>query len=274
MNAPLKTFPRWMGVILVALLCALLILGVWFSRSEDRAVKRAAETRLRAIGRLKADQIAAWRAERLADASVLVESPFFAQGVARFLADARDSYARWFTLRFRSLQLHYHYDHVLLVDPQGRVLLHLVGQASLPDACRTALATALRERKPVLSELYAGAKDSGPNIATIAPIFADNAADASSLGAVILVSDANHFLFPLIQSWPTPSKTAETELIRRDGEAALFLNELRHQPDTALKLRVPLNRTDTPSVMAVTGRQGMFRGRDYRGFEVLAVILP
>ena len=36
------------------------------------------------------------------------------------------------------------------------------------------------------------------------------------------------FLFPLLQAWPTPSTTAETLLVRRDGERVLFTH--RHPP--------------------------------------------
>ncbi len=94
------------------------------------------------------------------------------------------------------------------------------------------------------------------------------------VGAVILVCDASQFLYPAIQSWPTPTKTAETLLVRRDGDHVLFLNDLRHQPDTALKLRIPLSRTDVPTVMAVLGHEGVVMGKDYRGVNVLSVILP
>ncbi len=54
----------------------------------------------------------------------------------------------------------------------------------------------------------------------------------------------------------------------------MFLNDLRHRPDTALRLRIPLSRTDLPASMAVLGQKGIVTGRDYRGVEVVSVILP
>jgi PAS domain S-box-containing protein len=271
MNDAMNAFPRWMAVALAAALLALAIGGAWFYRDQGRAVQHAAEEQLTSIGQLKANQIATWRADRLADAAVMTESPFFAQGVARFLAAPRDANAQPFLFRFRTLQEHY--INILLVDPQGNALLSLTGETEIYEEQTAALGTALRERKPILTELYSGVQTLGPYIRVIAPIFAGAAPDGPPLGAVVLVSDASRFLYPLIQSWPTLSKTAETLLIRRDGQDVLFLNDLRHQPDTALKLRIPLSRTEVPSVMAVLGRQGMFQGTDYRGVEVLAVIL-
>lgn len=86
------------------------------------------------------------------------------------------------------------------------------------------------------------------------------------------MEDAGQHLYPLIQSWPVPSRSAEALLVRRDGADALYLNELRHRKDTALALRVPLDRVEMPAVMAVLGKQGVAEGPDYRGIEVLAVL--
>ena len=108
----------------------------------------------------------------------------------------------------------------------------------------------------------------------VAPVFAGDGQAAQPLGAVVLTSDADQFLYPLIRSWPTPSETAETLLVRRDGDDALFLNDLRNQAGAALKLRIPLSRTDVPAVMAVLGQTGVFDGKDYRGVEVASAILP
>ena len=59
-------------------------------------------------------------------------------------------------------------------------------------------------------------------------------------------------------------------LIRRDGNDALFLNELKYQENTALTLRIPLGSKDTAAVKAALGQVGMVEGVDYRGVYVLA----
>lgn len=122
--------------------------------------------------------------------------------------------------------------------------------------------------------MHSETEDLGPHISVVAPLFPGTGHDQKPLAAVILVSDAAQFLYPLIQSWPTPSKTAETLLIRLDGDNVLFLNELRHRKDMALKLRIPLSRKDLPAIMVVSGLKGMVTGRDYRGVEVVAAIIP
>ena len=51
------------------------------------------------------------------------------------------------------------------------------------------------------------------------------------LGVVVLRTDAQKLLLPMLQTWPTPSPTAETVLVRRDGDEVVFLNELRYRKD-------------------------------------------
>ena len=87
---------------------------------------------------------------------------------------------------------------------------------------------------------------------------------------LVTKTNAASLLYPLIKSWPTPSRTAETLLVRKEGEQALFLNDLRHRPHSALSFERPLALNDLPATQAVLGKQGIFRGEDYRGVEVLA----
>jgi PAS domain S-box-containing protein len=91
------------------------------------------------------------------------------------------------------------------------------------------------------------------------------------IGALLLKIDPERFLYPLIQSWPTPSRSAETLLVRREGNDVVYLNELRHRKGTAIKLRLPIARTELPAVRGALGYAGTFEGVDYRGVPVVAV---
>src|SRR6185312_15310455 len=77
-------------------------------------------------------------------------------------------------------------------------------------------------------------------------------------------------LYPFIQRWPVPSQSAETLLARREGDNAVFLNDLRHVQQAALRLRIPLTRSSLPAVQAILGKEGILRGVDYRGVPVIA----
>jgi PAS domain S-box-containing protein len=273
MHAVPRTFSRWLIAALAMTLIVLLAGGAWIYHAEESAGQQQAEKELAAIAQLKIDQIVNWRGERLGDAALLMESPFLAQAAARFFASPDGEPAAELRNFFHSLRTHYHYADALLVDPQGQVRLSLHTKAH-NGGYRAALTNAFRERKPVFTGLHAETQDSVPHISVVAPLFAPSGPAAPPLGAIILISNASEFLYPLIQSWPTPSTTAETLLVQRDGDSVLFLNDLRHRRDAALKLRIPLSATEVPAVMAVLGRKGYVEGMDYRGVASVAVVLP
>jgi two-component system cell cycle sensor histidine kinase/response regulator CckA len=267
-------FPSWIKISLVLALLALVVGGAWFYRIQEQTMRHEAEQNLTAIARLKADQIAAWRKGQLSEAAALQESVFLIQSVDRFSTDPSSMHAEDLRTRLLILAKQNNYTDILMVNPEGKQLLSLSGDLYHHSGYASVLPTALHKGTPAFIDLHNEPQDPAPHISVVAPLFAGPETAQKPIGALILVSDASQFLYPLIQSWPTPSKTAETLIVRRDGDDVLFLNDLRHQADTALKLRMPLSRTDLPASMAVLGQKGVVMGKDYRGVEVVAAILP
>jgi PAS domain S-box-containing protein len=259
---------------LVLLMLATLGGGVWFYGIQHEAIRIEVNKELTAIAQLKASQIVAWRRDQIEDAASMQAHPFLSKSVISFMAEKSGENERDLRARLRSLADQHGYSDMLLVAPDGKPLLSLVGPVDSHTGYVPALAEALRDRKPAFTELLVESQGAPPHISIIVPLFNGIEPEKDPIAALVLVNDASRFLYPLIQSWPIPSETSETLLVRRDGEDVLFLNDLRHQPDSALKLRIPLSQTDTPAVMAVLGKQGAFQGKDYRGVEVVSVILP
>lgn len=261
----------WAG--LSGAMLALVIGGIWLLRTHEAGLKGRVEEDLVAVARLKVSQIVQWRRERLADAAVLMETPPLAEAIRLWLEkegpDRRDQILAY----FRALAQHYNYNDVSLVDPGGWVRLSLAGyEGRVHEEVLEAMTTAFQLGRPSLTDLHEGPRGLPTHTDVVAPVFLTEGETRRPLAAVVLRNHALDFLYPLIQSWPIPSATAETLLARREGDQVLFLNELRHKKDTALRLRIPLSRTDVPAVMAVLGPEGLFRGRDYRGVEVLAML--
>ena len=251
----------------------ILTVGSLFYKSQAKQLRSEAINTLTSIAELKAGQITGWLRELLADATDDTQNPLTLRALRdRLTGETRDS-GRVLLETFELQRKNHGYLLVRLVDAEGRLLL-ASPQDSEPShkEALAAFGDAVRERRAVLTPLHMGEGNEHPHLGSVAPIFASGASDSPAIGAVISMIDPGVVFFPLVESWPTPSPSAETLIVTREGENALFLNELRHQKNTALKLRIPLRRAEVPAAMAVQGREGAVEGLDYRGVPVLAVL--
>jgi PAS domain S-box-containing protein len=272
-ESQVNRIPRLVVAAFAVMFLVSLAGGVWFYRTQERYLLDGVEGNLESIANLKVAQIAKWRSERLAQADEILDRPFTRDVIIPWMVSPRDDVTESILSWFRSLQKHYKYHDVMLVNVDGLPQMSSSGRTALLDSeTLKAIGTALRERRCVLTDLHTDPAGLGPHLESIVPLFSGNGQTPEPIGALIQHIDPLQFLYPLIDSWPTASRSAETLLVRRDGDAVLFLNDLRHRRDTALKHRIPLSRNDVPAVMAVLGREGVVDGKDYRGIEVLSVL--
>jgi len=257
--------------------CGLLVLvlvsgGYWFYRYQERAVQREIEARLLAIARVKADQIAAWRNDQWVDAGILAANPFLVEGLAELWSRPDQKVTALLNRYLRQVRKEHDYADVLIADTEGRVRFSLNARTALPEVLHAASSKALRERARVVVDLTKVEGDAAPLFAVVAPLYSDY--DQEARGTLVLVNDPSRYLYPLIQSVLTPSESEEMFLIRHEGEGVRMLSDLRNRPGTALRLLVPLSGIEQPMMEAMLGEQAVVRGRDYRGVEVLAAVLP
>ena len=261
----------WAAVFAVMVL-SLLVGSYWYYRVETESIRQKKHGEIAAIGELKANDIERWRSARLADAGRVARDPLARRTVEAFLREPGDPDRRAELRERLKVEQGEQYVDVLLLDAAGNILLAAKDAPDPVDpATELAIAAALANPEAVLSELYR--TPAGVIVLDVAVAVRD--AGGRPAAAVILRSGSvESYLYPLIQTWPTPSRSAETFLVRQIGGEVVYLNELRHQSNTALSLRVPLTRTDIPAVQAVLGRRGEFEGKDYRGMDVLADLRP
>ncbi len=88
-------------------------------------------------------------------------------------------------------------------------------------------------------------------------------------GIVIIRVNTNDAIGSLLQDWPGRGETGETILVRRKGNHLQFLNNTRHLANTALEMSIPVNSITPESFMLDAGEEGIIRGVDHRGVEVL-----
>ncbi len=257
---------RWSVLLISLSMVIIMIAAGGVLRSQERLIRDQIASELASIARLKINQIADWRRERIGEGAEVMERPLLRALLLNWLSDPQQVDETILLAELRGLQRYDDYSDILIVDLFGKILIS-VNQIEGEVDGRNALQEAIDGGRPVLTELHIGAYNSEPHISTLVPILGS---EGKPIGALALVTDVRKYLFPLIQSWPTESQTAETMLVRRDGNDVLVLNDLRHQADAALRLRIPLTDATLPSTMVVQGIQGTIEATDYRGVDVIA----
>jgi PAS domain S-box-containing protein len=267
--------PRGLIIAFIIVVIAIIASGIYIYQSQEHQIKDKVTSDLTLISTLKADQISAWREDRLFDARVISAGAFFKNGADHYLTNGDDESRENILIRFREMNESLHYDNVMLVDPQGNVRLSLDPTiTSIQPSVKARVNESIKSGTVTLTDFQKMPHSDREYLNVIAPLLLMTNASEKPVGAVLLSIDPADFLYPLVQSWPVASGSAETLLVQREGDQVLFLNELRHQNNTALNLTIPLSQTDVPAVMAVLGMTGAFSGKDYRGIDVISVLEP
>ncbi len=261
----------WSSLFVAATLLTL-ALGLYHYRAERTRLHKAYTDHLTVVGMLKANQIAEWRRERLADAIRYAQGPALVVPALAFLRNPSEASSRQQTLHMLALNRKgFFYRDTILATTNG-VLLLQSAEAPEPFSATTlsAISKAAATRQPALSALFRSPQGT-LQIDTVAPILFPDGTPAALL---ILRSGAQDSLYPLIRFWPTASATAETLLIEQEGDAILFLNEPKSRSDGALNMRLPLAGSQTVEAQAIRGASGLLRAPDHCGNDVLADARP
>jgi len=248
--------------------------GYVFYNHHSRFMEASAQNELAAIAGLKTREIENWRKERLGDARVIQSSMAIIRRIQQFIQEPQSPDVRKELLAWmKSIPDSYQYRSVLLLDPQMRVRLSVGDETRLIGSTAASLAESARKKRIIVfSHLRWGQVRPVVRLDIFVPLFLGQGRDSVPVALIVLRADPEQFLYPLLQSWPVPSRSAESLLVRREGSDVVFLNELRHRKNTALTLRLPVSDASLPAAMVARGKEGVVEGVDYRGVKVLAAL--
>ena len=270
-NARDSRFPYLLILIFLVFAAGMVYASYISYQKYEHNFRKEVEKQLAIITGLKVDELVQWRSERFGDGNTFFKNPAFSSLVRRYFenpqdTDLRDQLQAW----LEKFHDYYQYNRISLFDVQG--VRRLTIPADAPPASidlQQHISEVVRLKKVIFQDLYRNEYDQRIYLAVLAPVI-DTQNSNRVLGILILRIDPQQYLYPFLKRWPTPSQTAETLLVRREGDSALFLNELRFKKDTALNLRIPLTIVNTPAVQAALGHEGIVEGLDYRGEPVIA----
>ncbi len=270
-----KIRSAWQPLLIFFLLSISIIAAGWlYSFYHLRDHRQEISRDLESVASLKENQIDSWLSERMSDAQNIVDNPYIGERVSHLFKETYSENMELDRLKWmRSLQNLKQYQNVLLLDIKGRIRMqtgktvHKIG----PETSTLARKVAATGRTS-FSDFYYCTECRTVHLDVLAPVVQYNRQRDSVVGVIILRIEPEQLLYPLIQQWPVPSKSAETYLVKREGQEVFYLTELRFQKGSAAKLRYPLSRSELPEVMAINGSTGNVTAVDYRGKKVYAYL--
>jgi two-component system, cell cycle sensor histidine kinase and response regulator CckA len=235
-NRDRKEKPTPIAIILVfsILTAGIATSGYVYYRNYEKRYRVEVERQLSIIGNLNASELALWRKERLGDGHVLSKNLVFCALVRRYIENPGDVEAKELLQSWlRPVQVSCGHCRVFLLDSLG------VERTSVPDTHEPVpshllqdLPEILRSEEVNLLDFHREAQDRPVHLPVVVPILDDQKRNRA-IGLLVLDIGPEHYLYPFISRWPTPSRTAETLLVRPEGNDALFLSQLKFQKNTA-----------------------------------------
>ena len=263
-----------LSLFLSAVFLAIVIIagGMFYYKNEAESIKKIKYSELSAITRLKVNHILQWRRERLSEAVFFSTNNDFIKNTISFLSGRNlNSLRQYFTNTLSIIRKNHGYNNIYIVSSKKQIVFSLDARVKeIDDVIVKDIDSAVQNRKIVFTDFKLSSQDKSIQINIIAPILDKNIPKA----VLIFKIDPWKSLYPFIQSEPTPTRTMETLIVRREEDSVLFLNELRFRKNAALRFKLPLSEKNIPAVQAVLGRKGVYEGADYTGEKALSDISP
>ncbi|MEP6740145.1 MAG: PAS domain-containing protein, partial [Caldimonas sp.] len=249
----------------VALIVALTA-GAMVARYRSERASEAA--RVEAVAELRADEVSRWLRDRMREANFVSSSTLFSALYLKWHDTGDEASGERLLERLVDFRKSTGEHSVLVLDEGG----HVVAAEAAADrsAAETELGAvalrAMRGGQVERTELYAyGRPGPSPRLDVVVPL---TGTGRPARAAVVLRIDPAEQLFPTLRSWPVPSRTATTLIVRRVGDDLVG----------ALAGRgAPLATPDLVAGRVIRGERPpgvALDGSDFLGKPVLAVVRP
>lgn len=264
-----KNKRKWISFSLfLIVIFTILGIGALIFNTEKKDAEEYSRMQLTSITDLKIDQINSWRKERLFDAKALFNNASFIGDVKTFIADKGNKSAETKITTYLKHFLETQYHSVFLIDRNLNIRLSFpANDGKLDQFDKEMISEVISRHSIIFSDIGKDIKTDFIHFDVFIPLIINN----TEIAVLLLRVDPYQYLYPLIQTWPVHSYSSEFLLVEQQNDSIVFLNELRHKKNTALKLKLPLSRTDILAVKAARGFEGFTEAYDYRNIKIMGL---
>ncbi|MCX5798489.1 MAG: PAS domain-containing protein, partial [Proteobacteria bacterium] len=236
------------GFWLIAVILIFCVVGIGFVeyldyKRQKKDSEQAIKIQFGALADFKVQQISNWLKERREDMEFLYSTTVIGAGFKQYLegqeANGKGREKEMLAWMVSFLK-HGQYKNVFLIDTKMHIRLSVPDNNQAFDSnIQKFVNEAQRTKKVIFVDFHHNTSGKDINFGFVVPLFIDRMHSTHPIGFLYFQIDPNRLLFPLIQSWPTETPTAESLLIRRENDEVVILNELRHGKDKPLTIRYP-----------------------------------
>ncbi len=269
-------FPKSSLVIFVLLSVA--VFGLWRYTIDNNRQRHESNTfaSLMAIADLRVREVVLWRRQYTDYGVALKDNPAMGSWAAAVLNSAEGDARRQEAIDWlQSAVKQYDFQDVMLLDTNLNVVLATdTNHAAIGEKARQGLSRSLRSNDIELTDLHTAPQAPDAHMDLYVPMYEANTTGRIPVAVFLFRVDPRRTLYPMIRNWPTPSKTGESLLVRRDGDEVVFLTPLRRCDKAPLAFRKSVRTPNLPVASAVLGVRGAIKGIDAWGFPVMAASCP
>lgn len=222
-------FP-WTSISVLLFTAAVLttVIILYSSGQRDRILRDAA-TEMEAVARLKADQVAKWRSEKLNDARLIHENVTLVEHIDAMFIKERPQWEKTRLEQFlRTLIENYDFGGVVLVDAGGNPGLAVPeSESTAGEFLRRNITASISNPVISLTEFHTASVVSYLHLDMLIPMRMPHENDTVLAGVLVIRIDPEKELFPMLSTWPTPGSTSECILFRFEGDSVVYLNGSR-----------------------------------------------
>lgn len=251
---------------------ALIISGyIYFMSLKDDAVINIYKE-LNLISDYKKDEIKNWFKNSFVNAEIFFNNPIIKEKMENCLDKSDiDSKNDNFKKIFKDLAHQYSLSSLILTDPQGKIIISSSDISELENHNKLFIEQTVKAKSKIFSGIYFSQKDSSTHLGTYLPVKENIEGIDTVIAVIILENSPEKIIFPLLKNYPVFFETAESFLARKDSSEIHFISDLKFRNNHRLTFRKPFSQKDLPAVQAISGKEGLITGVDYRGKEVFAV---
>jgi len=264
-----KRFRNQLILLVAAVGLLAFAIGFMYTKKVRELTRDDKYKELRAISSLKVYQLAQWRKERLSEVRFFSGNlPY--SGYVRDILSGRKESIELFRNSLKHIMSDQRYANIALASPEGVILMSVKPDSiSLDKITLSDIKHVINSNEITHRDLYSSSEGNDVFMDFMAPVDDES---GKAIAVLLFRINPDQYLYPLIEGWPVPAKSAESYIARLEGDSILILSNLRQRKGSALHLKIPSENDEITGIFSGSRNEGIYEGHDYRNKQVLSDI--